>query len=109
MCAAGGSAPPVAAPLCSCGHPLVPVVRVVAALLLGRSDHDGVAWILWGRRALEPDDVLPLGCYSTREVALEAQGLAEAHENADLWEDFWVTPWPLRTQPVLNFRMEMVS
>lgn len=64
------------------------------------------AWLIWGRQK-GSDEKWPLGAYISREVALDAQGLLEVHPNADRWEDFWITPWPLATKPTINFRMEM--
>jgi hypothetical protein len=70
-------------------------------------DGPGFAWLLWGRMLANPDDTKPLGCYASRNVALEAEQIAREHPNAPFWADFWVKPWPLATEPIINFRMEM--
>jgi hypothetical protein len=65
------------------------------------------AWLLWGRRVGKPEgENSPLGCYASRDVALEAERMAKEHANAPLWDEFWITPWPLATKPMVNFRME---
>jgi hypothetical protein len=65
--------------------------------------EQGCAWLLWGRLDGESK---PLGCYLTRDIALAAEDLHKSHENAGDWEDIWVTPWPLSTEPRINFRMK---
>jgi hypothetical protein len=64
------------------------------------------AWLVWGTWA-EDGQSKPLGCYATRDAALEAERLCAEHENGHYWTDFSVTPWVLETEPRINFRMAM--
>lgn len=80
------------------------VSRLVDPYLTTAEGEVQYAWLVWGRKQGQSQ---PLGCYGTREVALEAESLMKAHRNASKWEDIWVTPWPLSMKPSVNFRMEM--
>ena len=84
-----------------CGGP-VEQVRMVPVV----GGTAGTAWLVWGRRVADDRSrSVPLGCYATKAIALEAERMAKEHPNAPFWADIWVTPWPLATEPMINFRM----
>lgn len=72
----------------------------------GTEGRHPTAWILWGRR-VGTRAPLPLGAYVSREIAIAAEEAAQSHENAAAFDDVWVSPWPLRNEPTLNFRVSM--